>query len=255
MNLKHNLSIIFYRAYAIMRAEVSSGSLGMLVWIVEPALYLGAFYLIFSVLGIRGGEDAIPFLLPGLVVWKWFAASVHKGGMSIVGGAAIMQQVYVPKYIFLATVLLSNLYQFLIVFAILLLFLVIYGLVPAVLWWQMVPLVVVQFLLITGVAGVFSVLIPFLRDLKVVLTNGLTLVFFLSGIFFDISKAPEEYQQILYLNPMAVMVESYRAILVDNMSPDWVGIGYVLLSSILLIGVTLVLLRRWDRKFPRVLSV
>jgi len=255
MNLKHYLNIIFYRAYTFLKVDASSGLIGTLVWIVEPVLYLGAFYLIFSVLNIRGGEDAIPFLLPGLVVWKWFASSVYRGGISIESSAGVIQQLYIPKHVLLLSVLLSSFYQFIIVFIFLLTFFLFYGLQVTFYWLYLIPLVFIQFLLILGVAGVFSVFIPFLPELKMIIRNGLTLVFFLSGIFFEVNQASQKIQTILYLNPMAILVEAYRMVFIENTSPDWVPIGYVAIFSVFMVSIAAFFLKKWDRHFSKILSV
>lgn len=249
----HYLNIILYRAYASMRAEASSGFLGMLLWVVEPILYLGAFYLVFEVLDIRGGSDAVPFLLVGLVVWKWFASAVYRGAVCIEGEGSIIQQIYVPKFVFLGSSIISGFYQFLIVFILLLLFLLVFGL-PLTLSWGWLPVVIgIQFLLIASIAAVFSVFVPFAQDLKIVLSNGLTLLFFISGIFFDISTADAPYQDILYLNPMASVIDAYRAILLDAVAPDLTALMIVGGISIILLAISVALMNKWDRVYPKVL--
>jgi len=251
--MSHYLDIIFYRAYMSMRAEASTGFLGMLLWLVEPILYLGAFYLVFEVLDIRGGAGAVPFLLVGLVVWKWFASAVYRGAVCIEGESSIIQQIYVPKFIFLSSSLLSGFYQFMLVFILLLFFLLVFGL-PLTLSWMWLPVVVsIQFLLIASIAAAFAVFIPFVQDLKVLLSNGLTLLFFLSGIFFDISSADSPYRDLLYLNPMASIIGAYRAILLDNSAPDLIALMNVGGFSIVLLAISVVLMNKWDCEYPKVL--
>jgi len=252
---KNVVEIILYRAHSEMRAEVAIGSLGMLLWVLEPLLYLGAFYVIFAALELRGGVHAVPFLLVGLVVWKWFASSVHRGASSINSAAAVMQQIHVPKYIFLISTLLSCFYQFLIIFGLLIGFLLLFGIEPGWNWLNLVPVVFLQLLLTIGIAGLFAVFLPFLSDLQVVISNGLTLVFFMSGIFFDISSVSPFYQRILYLNPMATIIEAYRDVLLTGESGNWASLGFVALFAALLIVIVFVLLHKWDRVYPKILPV
>ena len=252
---RNAVEIILYRAHSEMRSEVAIGSLGMLLWIIEPLLYMGAFYVIFAALELRGGVDTVPFLLVGLVIWKWFANSIYRGAFSITSAAAVMQQIHVPKYIFLVSALLSCFYQFLIVFGLLLGFLLLYGIEPAWSWLNLVPVVFLQLLLTIGIAGLFAVFLPFFADLHVVISHGLTLAFFMSGIFFDISSVPPFYQRILYLNPMATIIEAYRDILLTGENGNWASLGIVALFSVLLVIIVFVLLHKWDRVYPKVLPV
>jgi len=255
MNFRNAIDVILYRAYSEMRAEVANGSMGMLIWVLEPVLYLGAFYIIFSALGLRGGADAVPFLLIGLVVWKWFASSVYRGASSIQAAATVMQQIHVPKYVFLISVLLSVFYQFLIVFGLLSVFLLLYGIEPGWGWFHLITVVFVQLLLTVGIAGMFAVFLPFLPDLHVVISNGLTMVFFMSGIFFEINSVSGFYQRILYLNPMATMIEAYRDVFLTGQVGDWFSLGVVALVSLVLIAIVIFMLHKWDRVYPKVLPV
>ncbi|RLL49164.1 ABC transporter permease [Mariprofundus sp. EBB-1] len=255
MNFRNAVDVILYRAYSEMRAEVVNGSMGMLLWVVEPLLYLGAFYIVFSALGLRGGTDAVPFLLIGLVVWKWFASSVYRGASSIKSAAAVMQQIHVPKYVFLISALLSVFYQFLIVFGVLLGFLLLYGIEPGWGWINLVVIVFIQLLLTVGIAGIFAVFLPFFPDLQVIVSNGLTMMFFMSGIFFEIDSVSEFYQRIFYLNPMATMIEAYRDVFLTGQIGDWSSLGIVALISVILIVMVVLLLHKWDRVYPKVLPV
>lgn len=252
-SFSHNLQTILFRAYSEMRADVRSNSLGMILWILEPLCYLGAFYIILSALELRGGTSAVPFLLVGLVAWKWFATSVRRGAVALINAASIMQQINVPKIIFLASTLLSSFYQFLIVFTLFIIFILLYGIEPNWGWINLTLIIILEFLLIIGVAGLFAVLLPFSSDLKVVLTNGLTLAFFMSGIFFEIESVPESYQRILYLNPMASIIEAYRDILFTGTIRNWNALGIIALISLILIVLSLYLLKKWSRIYPRLL--
>ena len=255
LRARNALEIILYRAYSEMRAEIATASMGMLLWILEPLFYLGAFYIVFSALGLRGGADAVPFLLIGLVVWKWFASSVYRGASSIKSAAAVIQQIHVPKYVFLVSALLSSFYHFLIILALLIGFLLLYGMKPGLGWLSLIPVIFIQLLLIMGIAGLFAVFLPFVSDLKVVISNGLTMVFLMSGIFFDISSVPEFYQRILYLNPMATMIEAYRDIFLTGQVGDWASLGIVAVCAVILIAIVILLLNKWDRVYPKVLSL
>lgn len=252
---QNTIEIILYRAYSEMRAEVANGSIGMLIWVLEPLLYLGAFYIVFSALGLRGGADAVPFLIIGLVVWKWFASAVYRGAFSIMSAAAVIQQINVPKFVFLMAVLLSTMYQFLIVFMLLIVFLLLYGIEPSWGWLSLIPLVLVQLFLIVGIAGMCAVFLPFFPDLRVIISNGLTLVFFMSGIFFDIGSTEDSYQRILYLNPMISIIEAYRDVFLSGQIGDWPSLGVVAVFALVLIIIAFLLLKKWDKVYPKVLPV
>jgi len=245
------LDLIRYKVYAELSAEAARTFLGILWWLIEPVLYMSVFYLIFGVMFQRGGEGFVYFLLVGLVVWKWFDSSIRSGMVSLSTNAAVIQQVYQPKSIFPLIVVLINTSKFLFVMLLLLLFLLISGKPASITWLALLPLIGIQFVLIAGIASVCATIIPFVPDLKWVVDNGLTMLFFLSGVFFDISALPEHFQGWLRLNPMAVLIDGYRNALLLGQMPDWRQLFWVLLFSCILIVAALRVFNRYDRIYPK----
>lgn len=247
---RHYWSLIWFKAVADLRAEASRNYLGALWWVLEPVLYMAAFYIVFESMR-QSTDDAVSFLLCGLVVWKWFASTVLQGANSIVKSAALMRQVYIPKYVFPCSTILANAFKFLFVFGLLIVFLLLMSYTPSSLWCWLPGLLIVQFLLASAVALLLSALIPFVPDLSDLMGNAILLLFFLSGVIFDISRAPETIQFYLYLNPMAILVEDFRNVLVQGISPDPVPLLMIAFGSLLTLGVGLLLLFRFDRIFPK----
>jgi len=245
------LDLIRYKVYAELSAEAARTFLGILWWLIEPVLYMSVFYLIFGVMFQRGGEGFVYFLLVGLVVWKWFDSSIRNGMVSLQTSAAVIQQVYQPKFIFPVIVVLINTSKFLFVMLLLLLFLLISGKSASIAWLALLPLIGIQLVLTVGISSLCATIIPFVPDLKWVVDNVLTMMFFLSGVFFDISTLPENFQGWLRLNPMAVMIESYRSALLLGQMPDWGQLFWVLLFSCILTVAAVGVFNRYDRVYPK----
>ena len=249
----HFLELIWYKTIAELRAEAARSYVGFLWWVIEPVMYMAAFYVIFK-LGFKGGgENFVPFLLCGLVTWKWFNSSVSSSSRSIKANKGLMRQVYLPKFIFPIITVSINTIKFMIVFGLFICFLLLYGYTPTTLWLILPVLVFIQFVLILAFSSLAASLIPFIPDLRLILDNLLTLMFFLSGIFFDISKIPAELQSILKINPMAVMIESYRSVLLSGQMPETYYLTRVFLGSLAVISLAYWILNKFDRTYPKVL--
>ena len=251
MSWKNYTELIWYRALADLRAEAARAYLGFIWWFLEPVFYMAVFYFVFAT-GIRGrGPEFAPFLMCGLVAFKWFTSSVNKAGRWEKGHGSIIQQVYVPKIVFLLMTLLNNFLKFLIILVLLAVFLALFGNYPSTYWLAMPVLLIVEFLLIFGVGTLVGSITPLVPDLSMVVENVLILMFFLSGIFFDINDFQEPYQTILYANPMITVIESFRDVLLRNEWPDWQSLAIIAGVSVLLgvLGVTRML--RHDRYYPR----
>lgn len=249
--MTHYLELIRYRALAELKMELSRLYLGMLWWVFEPILYMTAFCVVFDLLFQRGGEGFIGFLLCGLVPWKWFGSALSNASKSLDANAALIRQVYVPKIIFPAIVVLTGFYKFLVVLVLLMGFLWVYGYPPNPAWVALPLVVLVNFMLVLGGASLMAFVMPFLPDLKMVLDNMLVLLMFLSGIFYDIRQLSVEQQGWFELNPVATLFTLYRTVLLDAEWPLWgdlFGLGLVLFV------MSFTLFRRYDRVFPIVIG-
>lgn len=252
--MKHFGRLVLYKAYTELKSESGKYYAGFLWWILEPIIFMATFYAIFGVLFKRGGENFVPSLLCGLTVWKWFASSLNQGSSSITRNQSLLQVIHIKKIFFPAASIISNTIRFLIVFSLLLLFLLAYGIYPS-LTWSALPLVLLsQFIFIIGSATLASSIVPFLPDINQLIDKALTLLFFLSGVFFDIGRFPPKFQAILYFNPMAVIISSYRNIFLNNQWPDWNRLLFVVLGSIVLLLLAMYILHKNEYRYPKLIS-
>jgi len=247
---KHYWSLIWYQSISNLKAESARGYLGILWWVIEPVLYMAAFYVVFSIMKQHQG-DAVEFLLCGLVVWRWFAGSLGQGANSLANGANLMRQVYIPKFVFPCVSIVSNVPKFFVVFVMLLLFLVFSGTDVSEAWYALPVLLLVELLVIAATVCFVAAIVPFFPDIQVIISNVILLLFFLSGVIFDISQAPEHIKVYLYLNPMVTLVEDFRLVLMQGFFPDWQPLLMISAASLLLLLLAAYILVRFDRIYPK----
>ena len=250
----HYLELLLFKTYADLKAEAARTYLSFLWWVIEPVLFMLVFYVVFDLLFKRGGGgDFIPFLLCGLTVWKWFDGTLRMGMSCLRTNVALMRQVWLPKILFPSTIILNNTAKFAVVQILLLGFLWLYGYLPTRVYLALPVLLLVQLLLIMACTYWLAALEPFLPDLRLIVNNGLTLMLFLSGIFYSADRIPEAYKSYYFLNPMAALIDAYRDVLLDGVWPNWIRVGWVAFGSIVGIYGAYVFFRRFDRIYPKIL--
>ncbi len=138
----------------------------------------------------------MPYLLTGLVAWKWFDTSVRMSSNSIMVGRGLMSQVYLPKVFSPAVMVARNSVKFFVTLLLLIVFLLIYGVVPDWSWIALLLIILIQLLLVAACASLVAAVIPLWPDLLMVVNNGLMIMFFLSGIFFSYQCSDRHFEGI-----------------------------------------------------------
>lgn len=246
------LDLILYKTYADLRAEAAKTYINYLWWVLDPILSMLVFYLVFGLLFQRGGGDFVAFLLTGLVLWNWYRQSIGHAGNAILQGTGLMNQVHIPKLVLPTVTLLTDLSKFALVLLVLLLFLWTSGHAPGPPYLALPALLVLQGLLIAGLAFLLAGLVPYLPDLRFLVDNLLQLQFFASGVFFAVSDLPERVQLLFYLNPMAGLLEDFRAVLLHGAWPHWGRCSATLALALILLAAGIALIRHRDRDYPRI---
>ncbi len=248
------LPLILFKAAAGLKSEVARTYLSVLWWILDPLLSMAVYYVVFEVLLKSGTENFVVFLLVGLVPWQWFTNSIQHGMGAISGNGHLMTQVDLPKEIFPTIEIVMDLVKFGFVFMLLLVFLWLSGFDISRAYLALPLVMAVELMLLTGFAYLAAAIIPFVPDLRLLINALLNLAFFLSGIFFAADSIPEPYRPYFYLNPMAGLIEAYRAILMHGVWPDWEKLGKIGIMALISFYVAQGLIRYFGRLYPRIVE-
>ena len=248
---KRLVNIIFFRVYADLKAERDRGYLGYLWWFIEPIMFMAAFYIVFGLLMRRGEENFVSFLLIGLVTWKWFAGSIQQSMVSIKANKGILAQVYLPKIVFPVISFITASIKFIFIFAILSLFLFWVRGENLVSIVDLAVVILLQGFLIFSVSIFCASIVPIIPDLKLIIENLLLLVFFISGIFFNISQIPNEYQWYMQFNPMATIIKAYRDSMLYGEALVFADLIVVFFISSVILLLGLLILTKYDFEYSR----
>jgi lipopolysaccharide transport system permease protein len=169
------------------------------------------------------------YLFIGLTVYGWFQTSLTFATMAVVGNRELVRRPGVPPLILPVVTVASNLVHFLLSLPIVVGLLVLSDvpLTGAVL--ALPALIAIQFALILGFSYPLAIINVWFRDTTHVLRVALQLLFFLTPIFYEASALTRGPKWLYYINPMAQMIDAYRAILLHGALPG--------LSSALYLGV------------------
>ena len=156
-----------------------------------------------------------------------------------------MAQLNLRKELLPLAVIQQGFYRQLVVFGFLFGMLAYNGYFTA-LWWWLLPLAVIQALLIIACGLFAALLVCWQRDCALLIQLGMIFLLFMSGVFWDLNAIsdPEMRDWLLVLNPMAALIDTYRQVLLLQISPSVMNVLRVLVESLVLLAVTLFAYRK-----------
>lgn len=134
-------------------------------------------------------------------------------------------------------------------------------LVGIVLFTQRVPVTVPYFLLVAiplvalslGVGWFLASVGVFIRDTGHLVTVVVQMLFFLTPLFYPVSRVPESLQVFIWMNPLAVIVENGRRTLMHAAPPQWLWLVCVTVLSLAVMQLGYVWFMKTKRGFADVL--
>lgn len=221
------------------------GSLLGLLWsLFHPLFMLLVYTFVFSVVfTARWGSEAESqtefaiILFAGLLVYNLFAEVVSRSPGLILSNVNYVKKVVFPLDILPIVATGSALLHTVVSIGVLLVFtLIINGHVPYTAF--LIPLVLAPLLLMTlGISWLLASLGVYLRDVSHTIGILIVIMLFLSPVFYPISALPEAFQQYMSINPLSLIIEETRNVLIWGKAPDWTSLGiYTLVSALVTVA-------------------
>lgn len=245
-----------------LKVKYKDSVLGFLWTLLNPALYLVVFSIVFNeLLGVRVPYFAI-FLLSGLLAWNLFAGGVSGATASIIGNASLVQKVWFPREILPLAAVGASVMHFFFQATVLLGALLLFGRAPD---WPLLPLVLLALVVLVVLASALGILFAaanvYLRDVGHLLELTLLAWFWLSAIVYPFRQIDErlgDRASLALLNPMIPIVITFQKAIynpVDDTVPTngagWYAsiVGITGLASFVLLLVALWVFGRLEDNF------
>ncbi len=243
--------LVGFKALAELRTERKRTYLGFLWWFFEPAFLMAVFYFVFGMLIDRGGPGYVAVLLTGLVLWQWFHNAIMHCSGSVQGAMSLLRSVRVDVSLFPLATFVAGAFKFLMVLVVLVALLAVMGYPPGFAWVALPLVLLAEAVWVCGVSLIVAALVPFVPDLRFIIAPLLQGLFFVSGVFFSLDDLPEKAQAILEYDPMAVIIDCARIVLLEGRAPDLWRILRVFAAGVVVLAFGLMLLRCLASRYPK----
>lgn len=260
MNYQRRIILTGQLARREIEARYRGSALGMVWSLVNPLMTLAVFTFVFGVVfqarWSQSHTSTLDFAImtfAGLMVFNIFAEVASKSPGLVTGQPNLVKKVVFPLAILPVITLIAALFHAAIALALLLL---LQGFLGGGLHMSAItlPLVLAPLLLFTAGASWFlAALGVYLRDISQVIGPFVTMLMFLSPIFYPIGALPDWIRPVALANPLAVSIEQTRDALIAGRYPDPGVWGVAMATGIACAALGFLFFRKTRKGFADVL--
>ena len=246
--------LLYFLTWRDLKVRYKQTLMGVAWVIAQPLCTMLVFTVFFNRLG-GFRSDGIPYPLfayAGLLLWTFFSNAVVYGTNSLIQNSNLVTKVYFPRMFIPAAAVVAGLADLAVASVLLAGLVVYYG--PAVTWGLLLAPVfaLLTVLLALGTGLLVSALTVKYRDLKHALPFLIQLWLFASPVIYPTSVVPERWRWLFTLNPLAGIIEGFRASLTGR-AFDWRAAGVAAAVTLALLFVSMYVFRRAEETFADVI--
>lgn len=231
------------------KIKYKASVLGVFWSFLNPLLMTFVYMFVFSTLFRNSIENFVVYLMSGIILFNYFSEATNLGMQSIVGNAGLITKVYMPKYIFPISKVLSSGINLIISLIPLLIMMAITG-VRFSKSLLLIPVVMLFLILFcVGVSLILSTAMVYFRDIQFLWGILLTILNFMSPIFYPETIIPARFITLYHMNPMYQFLFFMRTITLGGISPTPITYLYCFLASVVTLAVGLFVFRKNQSSF------
>lgn len=245
-----------YRAFVLgsvkreFQSKYRNSMLGAAWVVLNPLAMILVYTLVLAgvmharLSGATGRFAYSVYLCAGVLPWGLFTELSGRMQNVFIDNANLIKKLSFPRLCLPIIVTLSSLINFMIIFGLFLIFLLVSGHFPGIVFLGMFPLLLVEVAFAAGLGIVIGVLNVFFRDVGQFYGIALQFWFWLTPIVYVSDILPESMKRFEMLNPMAMLIEGYQSVFLRSEWPDWRHLWPTAVISVALCALGLYLFRR-----------
>lgn len=203
------------------KTKYKRSALGMLWSLLNPLLTMTVQYIVFSKLFRFEIQNYPVYLLSGIVFFNYMSDATSQAMMCIVQNASLINKVYMPKYIYPFSRVLSCGINFLLSLAALYIMIFASGITVTANHVFLLYGILCTFVFTLGVSFFLSALMVFFRDVQFLYGVFMQLWIYLTPLFYPETILPGWVMRIVEFNPMYHFIRFIRIIILQGVLPEF----------------------------------
>jgi homopolymeric O-antigen transport system permease protein len=252
--VRRSLDVLISLTISDLKVRYGRGGWRLVKWIADPFALVGVYLVLVTLVLDRPGEAPGLSLACAVIPFQLFTASVVNAMSAIAARRSIVLNMGFNRTLIPLSGTLTETVAFGASLLLLALMMVIYGVAPtlSILW---LPLVIaVTLLLSIGVAYPAALLGIWMPDIGYLVQSFVRVLFFIAPGLVPLSQIHGAAHDLLMINPMTGLFESYRDVLLYGNAPGVVEMLYPAALGAALLLLFVPLFRSEQRQFAKILE-
>lgn len=219
-NLFKYKDLFFELVMKDIKLKYRNSVLGVIWSMLNPLIMMVVLTIVFMSLFNQEIPNFPMYVLMGRIIYQFFTEATNFAMESINANASLIRKVYVPKYFFPISRIVSSLVTMFISFVPLILVMVFSGIPFR--WTNLLFVVPLFYLLVISIGiGLFlSAVNVFFKDMSHIYSVVTLVLMYTTPIYYPASIIPEKYMPIIEINPLFQIVEMFRDVVMYGVMPD-----------------------------------
>lgn len=232
--------------------------LGPLWYVIQPLFTTIMYMFVFG--GLAGiSTDGAPqplFYMAGIVLWGYFSQCFTVSSDVFGANANVFGKVYFPRLVVPLSGVTSNLLKMLIQLGMFIIIYIYYVITlpsgtlqvnASILLFPVLIFLIAMHGMSWGL--IISSMTTKYRDMKFLIQFGIQLFMYATPVIYPLSAAPEKYRNIIALNPLTPIFETFKYSCLGCGTLDWGGLLYSTIFMCITLILSVLVFSRTERNF------
>lgn len=255
LNIKKYYKYAIRSAKAELKSEVSDSYFNWLWWVIEPFCFMLIYTFVFGYVFKYKEPYFASFVFIGLTSWTFFNRMISGSVKLIANNRDLVTKVYIPKYI----LLLSKSFTYLFKMGISLL--IAFGLMifqgVNFHWYvvMIIPILAILYIVSFGIGLILMNFGVYINDLSNLIHIVLRMVFYLSGVFYNIREKLDGALRFFLLrgNPIAFLMDEMRKVTIEGRLCSFTGLAFWFVMGIILCVIGIKIIHKNENSYAKVI--
>lgn len=220
MGFQHYKALLYELVVRDIKVRYKRSFLGLLWTIINPILTMAVMTVVFSKLFRFQIENYTTYFLVGNILFSFFTEATTNSMHSVLDNSNLIKKIYVPKYLFPLSKVMSSVVNLFFSFLALIIVMVVTK-VPFKATMLLTPILLCYVVMFaSGIGLILATIMVFFRDIAQLYSIITLLWMYLTPIFYPVDLLKENAPWALSFNPMYHYIEFMRKLVLDGILPS-----------------------------------